>query len=109
MSAGERTTRPSDGRLEVLDVRPEALDDPVRVRLAQLLRPGAVAGVELAGRVAGRPLRQLLQLDPDDPAVLGAPRGVDGHRLAADDRRLGREQPAGRLVDRARDAVEARA
>src|SRR5687768_15612267 len=39
------------GRLEILDVPSEARHDTVGVRLAELLRPGAVAGVELAGGV----------------------------------------------------------
>ena len=37
----------------------------------------------------------------------GARDGIDGHRLTEDDRRLGREQAAVCLVDRARDSVEA--
>ncbi len=51
--------------------------------------------------------RQLLQLHPDHPGAVGRARGIDGHRLTEDDRRLGREQAAVGLVDRARDAVEA--
>ena len=86
---------------------PSRLDDAVGVGLAKLLRP-ASRGVELAGRVALRPRRQLLQLDPEDPRALRRARGVDRHRLAADDRRLGRQQPALGLVDGARDAVEPR-
>ena len=84
----------------------DPLHDPVGVRLAQLLRPGAVADVELAGGVALRPRRKLLQLHPDHPRAVRRARGVDGHRLAERDRRLGREQAAVGLVDRARDAVE---
>ena len=52
--------------------------------------------------------RQLLQLDPQQPGALGRARRVHRQRLADDDRRLGRQQPALGLVDRARDAVEAR-
>ena len=47
---------------------PSRAHDPVRVRLAELLRPGAVADVELARGIALDPAgRELLQLDPDDP------------------------------------------
>ena len=81
--------------------------DPVGVALAQRLRPRAVAGVELAGGVALHVPRQLLQLDPEDPLALGRAARVHRQRLPADDRRLGRQQAALGLVDRARDAVEA--
>ena len=67
-----------------------------------------VARVELAGGVALHVPRQLLQLDPEDPLALRRAARVDRQRLAADDRRLGRQQAALGLVDRARDAVEAR-
>ena len=40
------------------------------------------------------------------PLPVGRPARIDRQRLAADDRRLGRQQPALGLVDRARDAVE---
>ena len=93
--------------VQVRDVAADPLDDPVGVRLAQLLRPGAVADVDLSGRVALRPRRQLLQLHPDHPGAVRRARGVDGHRLAERDRRLGRKQAAVGLVDGARDAVEA--
>ena len=81
--------------------------DPVGVALAQLLRPGAVADVELARGVALHLPRQLLELDPEDPLAVGRAARVDRQRLAADDGRLGRKQAALGLVDRARDAVEA--
>ena len=83
--------------------------DAVGVALAQLLRPRPVAGVELAGGVALHLPRQLLELDPEHPLALRGAARVDRQRLPADDRRLGREQPALGLVDRARDAVEPRA
>jgi hypothetical protein len=44
-----------DRRLEVRRVAGDARLDPVGVALAQLLRPGAVAGVQLAGGIALRP------------------------------------------------------
>ena len=84
----------------------DARVDAVGIGLAQLLRPGAVADVELARGVALRPRRQLLQLEPQDPRALGRARRVDGHGLADRDRRLGREEAAVGLVDGARDAVE---
>ena len=82
--------------------------DAVGVALAQLVRPGAVADVELAGRVALDPPRELLQLDPEEARPGGRPGRVHRQRLADDDGRLGRQQPAVRLVDGPRDAVEAR-
>ena len=85
----------------------DPLDDSVGIRLAQLLRPRAVAGIELAGRVALRPRRQLLELHPDHPRALGRARRVEGHRLPERDRRLGREQAAVGFVDGPRDPVEA--
>ena len=86
----------------------EAGHDPIRVALAQLGRPRAVARVELARGVALHPPRQLLQLDPEHRAPLGRARAVHRRRLPDDHRRLGRQEPALGLVDRARDAVEAR-
>ncbi|HWH06079.1 MAG TPA: NAD(P)/FAD-dependent oxidoreductase [Gaiellaceae bacterium] len=59
------------GALEVLDVTCEAGHDPVRVRLAQLLGPRAVADVELTRGIALRPRRHLLQLEPEDPRAVG--------------------------------------
>ncbi len=106
MSAGESTTRPIGRGVEVLDVPADPRHDPVGVGLAQLLRPAAVAGVDLARRVALRPGRQLLELHPEHPGALGRPRRVERERLPERDRRLGREQAAVGLVDRARDAVE---
>ena len=95
------------GRLEVLDRLAEPGDDPVGVRLAQLLRPGAVTDVDLAGGIALETAGgQLLELDPDDRLAVGRARRVEAARLAAHDRRLGGQQTALRLVDRARDAVE---
>ena len=79
----------------------------VGVALAQLVRPRAVAGVELAGRVALHVPRQLLELDPEHALALRRAARVDRQRLPAHDRRLGRQQAALGLVDRARDAVEA--
>src|ERR671935_1992394 len=76
--------------------------DPVRVALPQLLRPGAVLGVELAGAVAFYVPRELLELEPEDETALGRARRIDSRRLTHDDRGLGREQPALRFVDRAR-------
>src|SRR4029077_226404 len=49
---------------------------------------------------------ELLELDPDHPLAVGCTRRVEGTGLAADDRRLDREQTALRLVHRARDAVQ---
>ncbi len=67
----------------------------------------AVSDVELARRIPLHPsCGQLLELDPENPRTVGSTRGIDRHRLAADDRRLGREQPALGFVDRARDTVE---
>ena len=82
--------------------------DAVGVALPQLLRPGAVTGVELAGRVALRTRGQLLELEPEDPAPVGSPRRVDRDRLATGDRPLGGQQASIGLVDRPRDAVETR-
>ena len=70
----------------------EARLDSIRIALAQLLCPGAVAGVELARCVSLDPPRELLQLDPQQTAPFGRPRGVDRQRLANDHRRRGREQ-----------------
>ena len=96
-------------RAEVLDRLAEPRDDPVGVRLAQLLRPGAVADVELARGVASHAAgRELLQLQPENRLALGRARRVDGAGLPDDDRRLGGEQAAIGLVHRARDSVETR-
>ena len=89
MSAGDMTTRAIVADVEVLDVLRNPFDDPVCVGLAQLLGPRAVADVELAGCVAMRPRRQLLELDPEHPRAGRSPRGIDRHRLAERDRRLG--------------------
>ena len=84
--------------------------DPVGVALAQLLRPGSVAGVELAGGVALHVPRAAPGAGSRaSPCPPGARLGSIVERLAADDRRLGRQQAALGLVDGARDAVEARA
>src|SRR5439155_20187715 len=63
---------------------------------------------DLARRVAFDVPRQLLQLYPEQPASLGCARGIDRQRLADDDRCLGRQETAFRLVDGTRDAVEPR-
>ena len=81
--------------------------DAVGVPLAEVVRPLAVADVDLAGRVALDAPRQLLQLDPEKAAAVGRARGVHRQRLADDDGRLRRQQAALGLVHRARDAVEA--
>ena len=110
MSTGESDDALQRRRREVLDRTAEPRDDPVGVRLAQLLRPGAVADVDLAGGIAlDAARRELLQLDPEDRLAVGRARGVERDGLPADDRRLGGEQAALRLVDGARDAVETRA
>ena len=73
MSAGERATRWIVARSRFRMCRPRRASDAVRVRLAQLLGPGAVADVELARGVAlDASGRQLLQLDPDDPGAVRA-------------------------------------
>ena len=87
---------------------PEPRLDPVGIALAQLLRPRAVADVELTGRVTLDPPRQLLQLDPQQALAFRRARLVHRQRLADDHGRLRREQAALGLVDRARDGVEAR-
>src|SRR5205823_5468845 len=51
-----------DRRLEIRDVLREALLDAVRIALPQVLAPGAVADVELAGGVALHVPGELLQL-----------------------------------------------
>src|SRR6476661_3266670 len=94
-------------RLEVANVPREARLDPIGIALAQLVRPLAAAGVELAGGVSLDPPRQLLELDPEEAASVRSPRGVDSERLTDDDGRLGGEQSALGLVDGARDTVEA--
>ena len=93
---------------EVRDLGAEPLDDAIRVGLAQRFRPGAVADVDLAERIAGGPPRQLLELDPDDRLADRRAAEVDRAGLTDDDRGLRRQQAAIGLVDRARDAVEAR-
>jgi hypothetical protein len=93
--------------LEVCDLRSEARDDAVGIGLAQSLRPRPVFHVDLAQGVAGRPARELLQLDPDHRLAFWGATLVDGRGLADDDRRLGRQQPAVGLVDRTGDAVQA--
>src|SRR6185436_21087015 len=69
----------------------------------------AVSDVELAGRIPLHPTGgELLELDPDDPLAIRRPGGIDGARLAGDDRGLGGEEAALGLVDGTRDAVEPR-
>ena len=98
---------PERGRGEVLDRLAQPGHDPVGVGLTELLRPRSVSHVELPGGVAlDGAGRELLELDPDDRLPVRRPRRVDRARLAGDDGRLGGEQPALGLVDRARDAVE---
>src|SRR5439155_20164720 len=58
-------------RLEIRDVAGDPCLDAVGVALAELLRPGAVADVELTRRVALRTRGQLLKLDPEDRLALG--------------------------------------
>src|SRR6188472_1395351 len=71
VDGGEDRARECRGA-EVLDRSAEPADDSVGVRLAQLLRPGPVADVELVCRIAAnRPRRKLLELDPDDPLAVG--------------------------------------
>ena len=82
--------------------------DPVGIALAQLVAPGSVSRLELAGGVALDAPRQLLELDPQEPLARRGAALVHRQGLAADDRRLGRQQPPLRLVHRARDAVEPR-
>ena len=107
LQVGRRERDPLAQRgLEVRHVPRDPRLDPVGVALAQLLGPGAVARVELAGRVALHVPGQLLELDPEQPRAVGRTRGVHRQRLADDDRRLGREQAPLGLVHRAGDAVE---
>src|SRR5262249_60488600 len=80
--------------------------DAAGVSLLELVRPGAVARVDLARGVACGPTGQLLKLDPEDALALGRARRIDRKRLADDDSRLCGKQPALRLVHRARHAVE---
>jgi len=63
------------GRLEVRNVRGDPRLDPVGVALAQLLRPGAVLRLQLAGRVALDVPGELLELDPEQAGTFG---GRDG-------------------------------
>ena len=95
-------------RLEVRHVPREPRLNPVGVAFAQLRRPGTVADVELARGIPLDSPRQLLELDPDHRCSLRRPRGIHRRRLPDDDRRLGRQQPALRLVHGPRDAVEPR-
>jgi len=88
--------------LEVLDVAAEPGSDPVGIHLAQFLGPRTVANVDFGSGIAfDASGRKLLQLDPDDPGALGSSRRIHGDRLAADDRRLGRQEAALCLVHRA--------
>ena len=80
--------------------------DAVGVALAHALAPAAVAGLDLARRVALDVARQLLQLHPEQARAVRRARGVHRQRLAEHDRRLGGQQAALGLVDGARDAVE---
>ena len=82
--------------------------DPVGVAFAQLLGPGAVSRLELAGRVALDVPGQLLELDPEEPGTVRRPRRIHRQRLADDDGRLHRQEPTVGLVHRPRDAVEPR-
>src|SRR6478609_2485957 len=92
---------------EVLDRVAQPGDDAVGICLAQLVGPAAVARVEVAGGIAlDSACRKLLQLDPDDGLTFRRARWVERHRLAADDRRLGRKETALCLVDGPRDTVE---
>ena len=107
MSAGERTTRSSVALSRFSIESASRRDDPVGVRLAQVLCPGAVADVDLARRIA---------LDPSGGSscswiqMIDLPSGArDGSSATGwphDDRRLGREQSALGLVHCARDAVQ---
>ena len=111
-SAGDVGRREDDAlqrrALEVLDVAAESGGDAISVGLAQLLRPGPVADVELAAGVAlDASGGKLLQLDPDDPRAVRRARRIDRHRLAAGDGRLRGKEAALGLVDGARDTVEA--
>src|SRR5918996_456047 len=65
-----------EGRVEVLDLAREASLDAVGVALPQLLRPDAVAHVELAGRIALHARGQLLELDPEDRRAGRSPRSA---------------------------------
>ncbi len=93
-------------RLEVRDLAGESLLDAVGVPLSQTVGPGSVADVELVRGVAPDAPRELLQLDPQEPLPGRRPGRVDRQRLADDDGRLGRKQPALGLVDGARNTVE---
>src|SRR5581483_7688847 len=74
-----------DRALEVRYVPRDPGLDPVGVALAELLRPGAVAHVELAGRVALHVPGKLLQLDPEEALPCRGARRVERQRLADDD------------------------
>src|SRR6476659_871020 len=63
--------------LEVWDVAGDAGLDAVCIPLLELVRPGAVLRVDLAGRVALRHAGQLLELDPENALALGSAGGVD--------------------------------
>src|SRR4051812_40273843 len=94
---------------EVLDRVAKPGDDAIGIRLAELVGPAAVARVEVAGGIGlDSACRKFLQLDPDDRLAIRRAGRVERHRLATDDRRLGREEPSLCLVDGPRDAVETR-
>ena len=107
LQVGGRERDPlANRRLQVRHMVRDPSLDPVGVALAELLRPAAVAGIELAGAVALHDPGQLLQLDPKQPGSFGRAAGIHRQRLADHDGRLRREQAALGLVDGARDSVE---
>ena len=97
-SCGPERDALQDRRLEVRDVLREPRLDPVGVALAQLVRPLAVADVELAGGVALDAPRQLLELDPEQPAARRA--RATGRSSAAGRRRSSPPPAAARAPPR---------
>ena len=84
--------------VEIRDVPGNPRLDPVGVPLAKLLRPRAVASVELPGGVALHAPGQFLELDPEEPGAVGRARRVNRQGLTDDDGRLRRQQAALGLV-----------
>ena len=107
-SAGERTTRPIVAEPRFSTCRPSrsTMRSAYASRSSSVQRRRRASSSPAASPFGRR--RQLLQLEPEDARALRCARRVDRQRLAADDRRLRRQQPALGLVDGARDAVEAR-
>jgi len=92
---------------QIRDLLCEFRDHAIGVAFSKVWAPSSVGGLNLAGRIADRMVRHLLQLDPDDTTALRRARFIDRRRLTDNHRRVGRQQAAVGLVDSARDSIDA--